>query len=116
MLCPKCHSLLTKGAKYCDICGTRISQEDIQVEEVGSRVKNREKHKKEVRKKTKIIILGIIALVVVIAMLGFILFFKNLDDNFECNSLQFFNMISFVIFLSVLFFVGFINRHCGICV
>ena len=67
MLCPKCHSLLTKGAKYCDICGTRISQEDIQVEEVGSRVKNREKHKKEVRKKTKIIILGIIALVVVIA-------------------------------------------------
>lgn len=51
MLCPKCHSLLTKGAKYCDICGTRISQEDIQVEEVGSRVKNREKHKKEVRKK-----------------------------------------------------------------
>ena len=45
MLCPKCHSLLTKGAKYCDICGTRISQEDIQVEEVGSRVKNREKHK-----------------------------------------------------------------------
>ena len=39
MLCPKCHSLLTKGAKYCDICGTRISQEDIQVEEVGSRVK-----------------------------------------------------------------------------
>ena len=26
MLCPKCHSLLTKGAKYCDICGTRISQ------------------------------------------------------------------------------------------
>ena len=53
MLCPKCHSLLTKGAKYCDICGTRISQEDIQVEEVGSRVKNREKHKKEVRKKTK---------------------------------------------------------------
>ena len=62
MLCPKCHSLLTKGAKYCDICGTRISQEDIQVEEVGSRVKNREKHKKEVRKKTKIIILGIIAL------------------------------------------------------
>ena len=58
MLCPKCHSLLTKGAKYCDICGTRISQEDIQVEEVGSRVKNREKHKKEVRKKTKIIILG----------------------------------------------------------
>lgn len=52
-------------------------KEDIQVEEVGSRVKNREKHKKEVRKKTKIIILGIIALVVVIAMLGFILFFKG---------------------------------------
>ena len=65
MLCPKCYSLLTKGAKYCNICGTRIPQEDIQVEEVGSRVKNREKHKKEVRKKTKIIILGIIALVVV---------------------------------------------------
>ena len=79
MLCPKCHSLLTKGAKYCDICGTRISQEDIQVEEAGSRVKNREKHKKEVRKKTKIIILGIIALVVVIAMLGFILFLKEIN-------------------------------------
>ena len=47
MLCPKCYSLLTKGAKYCNICGTRIPQEDIQVEEVGSRVKNREKHKKE---------------------------------------------------------------------
>ena len=55
MLCPKCHSLLTKGAKYCDICGTRISQEDIQVEEAGSRVKNREKHKKEVRKKLKLL-------------------------------------------------------------
>ena len=80
MLCPKCHSLLTKGAKYCDICGTRISQEDIQVEEVGSRVKNREKHKKEVRKKTKIIILGIIALVVVIAMLGFI--FNMLKNHY----------------------------------
>ena len=87
MLCPKCHSLLTKGAKYCDICGTRISQEDIQVEEVGSRVKNREKHKKEVRKKTKIIILGIIALVVVIAMLGFILFFKGNKPSYSPNNL-----------------------------
>ena len=55
MLCPKCHSLLTKGAKYCNICGTRIPQEDIQVEEAGSRVKNREKHKKEVRKKLKLL-------------------------------------------------------------
>lgn len=55
MLCPKCHSLLTKGAKYCDICGTRISQEDIQVEEVGSRVKNREKHKKKCVKKLKLL-------------------------------------------------------------
>ena len=87
MLCPKCHSLLTKGAKYCDICGTRISQEDIQVEEVGSRVKNREKHKKEVRKKTKIIILGIIALVVVIAMLGFILFFKGNKPSYSPDNL-----------------------------
>ena len=87
MLCPKCHSLLTKGAKYCDICGTRISQEDIQVEEVGSRVKNREKHKKEVRKNTKIIILGIIALVVVIAMLGFILFFKGNKPSYSPDNL-----------------------------
>ena len=87
MLCPKCHSLLTKGAKYCDICGTRIPQEDIQVEEVGSRVKNREKHKKEVRKKTKIIILGIIALVVVIAMLGFILFFKGNKPSYSPDNL-----------------------------
>lgn len=87
MLCPKCHSLLTKGAKYCDICGTRISQEDIQVEEVGSRVKNREKHKKEVRKKTKIIILGIIALVVVVAMLGFILFFKGNKPSYSPDNL-----------------------------
>ena len=87
MLCPKCYSLLTKGAKYCNICGTRIPQEDIQVEEVGSRVKNREKHKKEVRKKTKIIILGIIALVVVIAMLGFILFFKGNKPSYSPDNL-----------------------------
>lgn len=55
MLCPKCHSLLTKGAKYCDICGTRISQEDIQVEEVGSRVKIEKNIKKKCVKKLKLL-------------------------------------------------------------
>ena len=39
------------------------------------------------RKKTKIIILGIIALVVVIAMLGFILFFKGNEPSYSPDNL-----------------------------
>ena len=86
MLCPKCHSPLAKDARYCSACGEKIFQE-TQVEEIGSRVKNRENRKKAIRKKTKIIILGIIAIIVVIAMLSFILFFKGNKPTYSPDNL-----------------------------
>lgn len=86
MLCPKCHSPLAKGAKYCSACGEKIYQED-QIEEVGSRVRNRENRKKAIRKKTKIIILGIIAIIIVISMLGFVIFFKGNKPTYSPDNL-----------------------------
>lgn len=87
MLCPKCHHQIAKNSQYCDFCGQKIVQEERQTAYVGSRVQNRENHKKEVRKKTKVIILGIIALLIMITMLCFIFFFKGNKPSYSPDNI-----------------------------